>query len=175
MTTTCQTCGTVWDASRSPYCPKCIASKWDSTPDLIRPKHDPGALPSGYPSFRSVVTDDVVQRRTEFLEYSAASGEWFYSTHHQKYCVFTPDPLGSIPGSGIPRGDTMPTHALDGLVIADATQDAHLFTADQVRFRNDVSAGLYQPLPYCCEPGCHRRAVPGEQLCVVHKPNPHGY
>jgi len=83
-----------------------------------------------------------VARKNEFLEYTAASGDWYFSQSHQKYCVFCPDPLGVNPGSGIPKNSPWPTFAIDGLVVADATNDAHMYTAEQVRFRKDVKSGL---------------------------------
>lgn len=171
---TCIACDSIWDAGRSPYCPKCIAGQWATSPNLIKPKHDPSVLPSGYPSFRSVVTEDVVERKPEFLEYTAASGDWYFSEKHKKFCVFTPDPLGIIPGSGIPKGATMPTHALDGLVLADATRDAHLYTADQVAFRQEVRKGQYQPLTRCSASGCINLAIPDEQHCAQHRGSPLG-
>jgi hypothetical protein len=114
------------------------------------------------------VTEEVVQNKLAFLQYTAASGDWYYSTKHGKYCVFTPEPLGAIPGSGIPAGSQWPTHALDGLVVADATSDAHLYTVDQVHFRGEVGKGLYRPLPRCSAAGCHNLAIPGESCCALH-------
>jgi hypothetical protein len=129
-------------------------------------------LPSGTTSFRSVVTEDVINRKSEFLEYTATSGDWYYSTQHQKYCVFCPDPLGVIPGSGIPKGATVPTFAMDGLVVADATNKAHIFTADQTKFRMEVRSGLFRPIGHCSESGCKYLAVPGEAKCGLHRPTP---
>jgi len=169
----CVACGNQWDLFQSPYCPKCLATQWELCPNLIAPKHDPGMLPSGAPFFRSIVTEDVVTRKSDFLEYTATSGNWYYSTQHQKYCVFCPDPLGVIPGSGIPRGSTVPTFAMDGLVVADATKDAHLYTEDQTKFRSGIRSGLYQPLGHCSEPGCSYLVVPGETKCALHRPNPY--
>lgn len=171
-TVACFTCGLSWDATQQPLCPKCLAAQWAGTNDLIRPKHDPGVLPSGCPSYRSVVTEEFVNNKMDFLEYAAANGEWHYSNQHNKYCHFTPDPLGVIPGSGIPRQSPMPTHSLDGILIADADNSPHAFAADQVQFRSEVSSGDYQPLPFCAEMGCSNRVIPGETLCVLHHTNP---
>jgi hypothetical protein len=165
----CSTCSYSWDGTTSPVCPQCIAVQWARCPNLIMPKHDPGVLPSGSPWFRSVITEEVVQRKPEFLSYAAASGVWYHSTKHKKDCVFTPDPLGVIPGSGIPSNSPWPTHALDGLVVADATKDAHLYTADQVRFRREVGSGLYRPLARCSVVGCHNLVTTGESQCVLHR------
>jgi hypothetical protein len=170
----CVTCGAEWDATRSPYCPRCIAVQWDGCPNILKPKHDPGCLPSGDPSFRSIVTEAVVLRRLEFLEYTAASGDWFFSNRHQKFCVFCPDPLGVNPGSGVPPNSPWATFAMDGLVVADATQDAHMYTAEHARFRNEVRTRLFEPLPRCDEAGCHNVAVPRERKCALHRPSPLG-
>jgi hypothetical protein len=157
----------------APVCPRCIAEQWAGCPNLIKPKHDPAVLPSGDPKFRSVVTEEVVQRKAEFLEYTATSGDWYFSHQHKK-CVFCPDPLGVVPGSGVPANLPWATFAMDGLVVADATQGAHLYTAEQVRFRNDVRKRLFEPLPRCDEAGCHNLVVPGEKKCALHHPNPLG-
>lgn len=166
---TCLTCNFSWDGTNSPVCPRCIAIQWEGCPNLIKPKHDPSVLPSGSPSFRSVVTEEVVQRKPEFLSYAAESGNWYYSIRHKKDCVFTPDPLGAIPGSGIPPNSPWPTNALNGLVVADATKDAHLYTADQVQFRGEVASGLYRPLARCKIAGCHNLVTTGEAKCVLHR------
>jgi hypothetical protein len=169
---TCNTCGNVWDGFKMPQCPKCLATQWAAKPDLVRTHHDPAVLPSGYPGYRSVLTEDVIARKQDFLEYAAASGDWFYHTEHKKYCHFTPDPLGVIPGSGIKRGDVWPDHALDGLLIADADQDAHAYATDQVVFRRGVASGQLLPLGTCDELGCKNLAVPGHTRCALHLVNP---
>lgn len=169
---TCNKCGNVWDGYKNPLCPKCLAAEWAAKPDFVRAKHDPSMLPSGSPEYRSVLTEDVIVRKSEFLEYAAASGDWFFSKPHNKFCHFTPDPLGVIPGSGLKPGAPWPDHALDGLLIADANRNSHAYAADQVAFRAGVRTGRLQPLGRCGALGCQNLAVPGESRCTLHRPNP---
>lgn len=172
----CNQCGyTQWDATQTPYCPYCIVFAWESKPNLIKPKHDPGNLPSGSPEFRSVLTDDVIQNKRDFLSFAAVSGDWYYSKRHHKYCVYSATPLGRCPGSGVPPGNPMPTYAMDGLMVADSVNDTHLYAVDQVRFTSEVGSGHYQRLPRCAESGCHNLVVPGEGKCAAHRTNPLGY
>jgi hypothetical protein len=167
-TITCSACGHKWDGRNAPLCPKCISRQWQAASGLIRPKHHPGALPSGSANFRSVVTPEFVVRQEEFLDYAATSGVWYYSNSHSAYCHVTDTPLHEIPGSGIQAGDPMPDHALDYLVIAKADCDPHAFADDGSRIQGLIANGELQPLPHCIESGCLNLAVPNGTYCVLH-------
>lgn len=167
----CKICGTSWDGTCSPICPQCQAKEWEQCLSLIAPKHDPNVLPSASTSYRSVLTEDFVAHKHDFLEYAAYSGEWYFSKQYGKYCHFTPRPLGQIPGSGIHSGNPMPDHALDGLLIANAlqSQSAHAYAVDQSRFRAEIHQGKHVPLPRCTVAGCDNIAIPGHSLCQEHR------
>jgi hypothetical protein len=168
MMITCSNCKSPYEGSRYPSCPLCLSKQWESTPDFIRPKHDPAYLPSGSKKFRSVLTPDFVANKNEFLEYAAASGEWFYSVEDKKFCHFTPTPLSQIPGSGQLKFELQPSFAMSGLLIADASAKAHAFAEDITKFQQQVSAGDYQKIPMCSSLGCDNLCVPGKTKCLIH-------
>ena len=117
-----------------------------------------------------MVTPEFVTNLSEFTNYAAASGQWFYSNKHQKYCHFTETPLGTIPGSGVKTGSNMPDYALDGLLIADADQNPHAYAIDSVRFHAEIGVGEYIPLPKCSESGCDNLALPKQTKCQLTNP-----
>jgi len=91
------------------------------------------------------------------------------------YVHYSHEPLGLSPGSGIPEGQTMPDHALDALLIAEADSDleAHAFATSKKQFEAQVEAGEFAPLPGCPEAGCQNICVPGCDRCIVHRsPDP---
>jgi len=149
-------------------CPHCLSKRWESDPNFIAEKHDPGLLPKAEKSFRSVVTPEFVANLDEFTRYAAFSGQWFHSKRHNKPCHFTETPLGKIPGSGIRPGIATPDHALDGLLIADADNKPHAYAVDSVMFHADIKAGNYIPLSKCSEPGCDNLAFPAKGKCSIH-------
>lgn len=165
----CSTCTAEFDPARHSTCPTCLARHWSSAPGLTRPKHDPSFLPSGCPSFRSVLTQEFVADKTTFLHGAAMSGEFLFSNRHKKWCHFTDGPLYLMPGSGVPKNAPMPTHSLDSLLIADATGDAHAFAVDCASFKTEISAGDYVRLTTCRSTGCSNPCAPGDSLCATHR------
>jgi hypothetical protein len=164
----CIACSSPWDAQVAPTCPACQAREWEQTPGFIRPKHDPGVLPSGYPYYRSVLTNEFVADPQPFLEYAAASGTWYFSERHGDYCHVTCTPLGAIPGSGVQPGKTLPDHALDGLVVAGLGAVAHAYATDTVRFIAELHGVALSALGRCGLASCNNLAIPGVTECVVH-------
>ena len=106
----CASCPHQWDASLSPLCIECECRRLIAAPNLISDKHDPRLLPFADWSYHSCLSHDFVENPDQFIEYATASGSWFYSTVHETWNHFTPEPLGRTPGSGIHAGDPMPDH-----------------------------------------------------------------
>jgi hypothetical protein len=163
-----QNCTNEFNGAKVFTCPHCLSEQWTNEPKFIAEKHDPASLPKAEPRFRSVVTPSLVEDLSKFTKYAAESGEWFFSKTHQKYCHFTKTPLNEIPGSGILKGDPMPNHALDSLLIADADKNPHAYAVDSESFRADVMAERFIPLPKCSEPECENLAVLNELKCQIH-------
>ena len=166
----CRSCQTPWEASRVACCPRCMAERWLSTPDLIREKHDPRALGARQDRYRSVVTPRVVEDVRAVLEFAARTGSWFHDTDYGMLVHFTPLPLGRAPGVGIPAGRRDPEHALDCLLIAeaDSQQTAHIFAVDRDRHEAQVRAGIFEPLGECNRADCENLALPVLSTCVEH-------
>jgi hypothetical protein len=166
----CKECGGGWEASLQPGCPGCLAEKWLTTENFIRPKHDPAELPGRSERYRSVLTHDFIARRRSYLEHAAAHGTWYYDTFYEIYVHLTPSPLGRSPGVGIPAGSTMPDHALDSLLIVEANsaREAHAFAVDGARHAAQVKAGEFEELGVCPFPTCENLPVPGRSHCVNH-------
>jgi hypothetical protein len=170
----CVDCESQWDALLSPLCNRCEQQRLLAAPNLIAEKHDPRQLPLVGPSYRSCLSHEVVDNVDRFVEYATASGSWFYNTIYATWSHFTPEPLGRFPGSGIHPGDSMPDHALDGLLFANVLADPHAYAVDQVRVRQQVRDGELVPLSRC--PGdCNNLCIPGEAACVVHAVPPRAH
>ena len=166
----CRSCERVWEASRVACCPGCLAERWLSTPNLVREKHDPGALGDRQREYRSVVTPRVIEDLRAVLEFAAAAGSWFHDTDYGMRVHLTPLPLGRSPGVGIPAGRRDPEHALDCLFIAeaDSRESAHVFAVDGSRHAAQVRAGLFEPLGACDHRGCENLALPVVPSCAEH-------
>ena len=166
---TCTTCGSSWDASVQARCPDCQARAWAQTPDLVRPKHDPGSVTWVQPDFRSVITPEFTRGSSTELLHIACTGTVFRSVKFAgKLCVFAPAPAGTGAGSAILPGGSAPSYSLDGYLIADPTGSAHIYAQDQTRFSQEVSAGSYVPMPRCAAGSCDNLALPTGTWCVQH-------
>jgi hypothetical protein len=166
----CSECRASFDAARTPTCPRCLAEHWLACETLVRPKHDPRQLPLRWESYRSVLSPSLVADPRPHLEDAALRGSWFFDTHYEMIVHFTHEPLGRSPGSGIPEGQSMPAHALDSLLIAEADSmlEAHAFATSKKQFDAQILAGEFVPLPECGEPGCLHICRPGSNRCIVH-------
>ena len=174
-TVKCLSCSSTWDAAWQPLCQTCLEAEWASDPDMIRMKHDPRELPRAENRFRSVLSFEFIQNSAAFFSHAIRHGSWYISNapqHRGKPCHFTPGPMTDFAGSGVPPGTAMPTYGMDGLLIADPVNDAHVYAEDSSRFQSTLSSGGYLPLPTCAESGCSNLVYPGESLCVVHRTHP---
>ena len=172
-TLTCKTCGTTWEGSAIPKCPNCLAQSWASSPKMVRPKHDPGLLPSASPSFRSVVPDDFLQRPIDYFQHIAISGTALYSQKHGGYCYVVGMAPHLTAGSAIPPQSAMPTRPMDAFLIAKPFGiDAHIFAEDDAKIQVEISQGGYVWPPTCSEKGCNNLCYPGEQFCAKHLASP---
>jgi hypothetical protein len=164
----CQRCSGCWNASLLPLCPACLAERWSAREDFITPKHHPDGLRSATDSYRSVVTQRFVDAKDRFIAYAARHGRWYFDTHYQHYVHFTPEPLGQVPGVGVPAGSTMPEHALDSMMIADANRDAHVFAVKREIAEAQIRVGEFVELEPCVQPGCDKLRLPELDVCAVH-------
>jgi hypothetical protein len=137
---------------------------------FIRPKHDPRKLPLRWEGYRSVLSPALVAKPRRHLEDAAFRGDWFFDIHYEMNVHFTFEPLGRSPGSGIPEGQSMPEHALDSLLIAEANSpvEAHAFATSKKQFDAQIEAGEFVPFPRCSEAGCPNIRLPGRQCCIDH-------
>ncbi|QDU56724.1 hypothetical protein Pan181_29340 [Aeoliella mucimassa] len=136
---------------------------------MIRPKHDLGQFPWARSKFRYVVTPDVVARKSDFFDYAAKHGAWYFSTDDNAYCHITQTPLILIPGAGTTAGNPQPTIAMDHLVIAKADSETHAYADDGTRLSSLIAVGKLQPLLDCEVAGCFNLAVPGQLRCKQHE------
>jgi len=168
--TSCDRCEGEFDAQRTPVCPACLVERWLESESLIRPKHDPRLLPMEWEGYRSVLNPSLVAKRREHLAFAARHGDWFRDRHYDMYVHFTYQPLGCAAGSGIPRGRSMPEHALDSMLIAEANSasQAHAFAVDREQFEAQIRAGEFEALEVCTEPACANPHVPGRDACAIH-------
>jgi hypothetical protein len=166
----CRVCGVEWSPESTPLCPTCLASRWLSTPNLIREKHDPRELGGRLETYRSVVTPRVLLEIRPVLEFAAVHGTWFLDTFYEMFVHVTPQPLGRNAGVGIPAGQREPEHALDCLFIAeaDSAETAHVFAVNGERHAAQVRAGVFVPLGSCAD--CSNHAPPGRDRCILHAP-----
>ena len=142
---------------------------WLATEDLVRAKHDPGALPFFiYNAYRSVVTERFVEEMEDFLRFAALHGSWFFLPEFGTYNHLTECPRGLMPGAGIPSGGAAPDHALECLVVAEANVDPHVFAAEGALVQEQILTGEWIPLGSCSTPGCANLRVPARSHCVVH-------
>jgi len=163
---TCRICRTSWEGSAAPTCPRCTAVLFDAA--VITEKHDPNELPRTESGYRSVLSLEVAQDPGLFYRYAAESGTWYWSARHRKYCHFTNTPLGEHPGSGLLGGASMPDHALDGLLIADALGTPHPYAVDPARVQADIGAGRLVPMSPCRESACDNLSSPASDFCARH-------
>ncbi len=170
-TAICEQCKQDFDAAQTPSCPRCLAEAWLATPELIRPKHDPRLLPQRWASYRSVVSPDFASNPAPYLDYAARHGHWFWDRYYDMYIHFTHEPLERAGGSGIPMGETMPDHALDSLLIAeaDSLEQAHVFAVAHEHFRAQIRAGEFVALARCSEASCDNLRIQARTHCVIHR------
>jgi hypothetical protein len=166
----CARCRAVFDAARTPVCSHCLLESWLHCESFVRPKHDPRKLPLRWESYRSVLSPALVSEPRSHLEDAARRGDWFFDVHYEMNVHFTFEPLGRSPGSGIPEGQSMPEHALDSLLIAEADSalEAHAFATSKKQFDAQIEAGEFVPLERCPEAGCANIRLPGRRRCIVH-------
>jgi hypothetical protein len=166
----CEACRCAFDATRIPVCPDCLVDLWLKARDFVRPKHDPRVLPLVWEGYRSVLNPNLVADPRPTLEFAARNGRWYRDRHYEMFVHFTHEPLGCSPGSGIPMGQSVPEHALDSLLIAEANSalEAHAFAVDFDQFEAQVRAGEFEPVGACDESGCDRLCVPGLSRCITH-------
>lgn len=166
----CSRCGEPYDGRLLAWCPTCLASRWLATPRLLRPKHDPDALPEARDRYRSILTPRTKQELSQTLDDAARRGRWYWDRDYGFWVHVTRQPLGRAPGVGIPAGRSEPDHALDCLFIAeaDSTEEAHVFAADDARHEAQVRAGVFEPLGGCPQSGCDNLRGPGRDACAVH-------
>lgn len=167
---TCRVCQTPWEGTATPTCPRCTAVLFDAA--VIKKKHDPNELPRAESGYRSVLSLEVAQDPGPFYRYAAESGRWYWSTRHRKYCHFTNTPLGEHPGSGLRAGVSMPDHALDGLLIADALGRPHPYAVDPALVDADLGAARLVPMAQCKESACDNLSSPAADSCAKHMANP---
>ncbi len=169
----CNKCGTIWDGASKAMCPYCLAQQWSSSPNMIKPKHDPAQLPSAYAGFRSTLPHDFRERSDEYYSAIAFGGTALYSNRHRGYCyVFgvTPD-LNA--GSAIPSGSAMPTQALDAYLVADPFgSNNHIFAEDNKIISVGVINGTLYPLSLCEAEGCDNLHGPDSKFCAKHADPP---
>jgi hypothetical protein len=171
-TASCTTCTHEWNASISPLCAQCERRRLIAAPNLISEKHDPRFPPLVGSFYRSYLSHDFLENTDQFIEYATINGSWFYSTVHETWNLFTPEPLGRIPGLGIHAGDPLPDHALDSLLLADALTDPHAYAVDEARVQQDIHDGRFVPLSHCPLERCGNLCVPGTNACAVHSSPP---
>ena len=167
----CSTCGAGFDGTRQAWCPPCLAQRWSATPNLMRPKHDPGASAESLPGYRSILTPRAKTDLAEILADAAARGRWFWDRDYAMWVHVTERPLGRVPGVGIPAGREEADHALDCLFIAeaDSNREAHVFAADTERHEAQIRAGVFEPLGLCESPGCENLRRPALRSCELHR------
>lgn len=164
----CPKCQNAFDGEIYPECPSCLGVSWSNTPGFVRQKHDPYQLPFPMSSFRSVLSNDIVDNLQKFTGAAAQMGTWYYSLKYKEYCHFTPYPCHTIPGSAVYEGNPMPTAALYGFLVAKAANDPHAYCVDIPVFQADVAAGKYAELPRCSQQGCSNLTKPGSDKCLEH-------
>ncbi len=171
----CVTCAHHWNASSSPLCVQCESRRLMASPNLISDKHDPRLLPRVGLFYRSCLSHDFVDNANQFVEYATVRGSWLYSTVHDTWNHFTPEPLGRIPGLGIHAGDSMPDHVLDGLLFADALADPHAYAVDEAHVQQQIDDGELVPLSRCPGEDCGNLCIPGADACALHSNPPLAY
>ena len=166
----CDACGESFDARVLACCPACLAARWLATERLVREKHDPAANANRLDSYRSILTPRTKADLGEVLNHAARHGRWYRDLDYGMWVHVTQEPLGRVPGVGIPAGRESAEHALDCLFIAEAAspEEAHVFAADAQRHDAQVLAGIFVPLGGCERPDCENLAVPGDSHCVAH-------
>lgn len=164
----CRVCQNEWLGNVQPQCPHCLGQSWEYDPGFIRDKHDPTHLATSYPEPRTVLSHDFVNRLDDFTQYAAASGTWYWDWGYRNYFHFTPEPLGTMPGSGVGPGKVHPERAYDGLGIVDAAASPHAIAVEQSTVRSKINEGVYVRLDFCATQDCFNLAVPGNAMCAAH-------
>jgi hypothetical protein len=145
-----------------------LAGRWSGQADFITAKHHPDGLCSATDSYRSVVTQRFVDAKDRFIAYAAQHGRWYFDTHYEHYVHFTPEPLGRVPGVGVPAGSTTPDHALDSMMIADANGAAHVFAVRREVAEAQIRVGEFVELERCELAHCARLRLPDLGTCAFH-------
>jgi hypothetical protein len=170
----CIQCETEWDAAEAPLCHRCEAKRLIGASGLIREKHDPRSRTEAEPDYHSYLCHEFVDDPEPFLRDATARGDWFFSTLHLTWNHFTPKPLDRAPGAGIHGGELLPDHELEGLFIADATENPHVFAVDPLDIARQIRTEELIPLDRCSTFECANLCIPGFSECVIHTAEPRG-
>ena len=165
---TCGKCGNIWDGRIYPICPKCIVQVCETTPNFIRPKHDPRNLPNYFSDYRSVVTYDFITNQPQYINEIVYSGEFYYDTHYGNFTSFIHQPLGMTSGSGIPPNYPWPTHPLDSQKVVNVNGYPHVYAVDFTDVQHEIAIGRLIPPRHCDVKGCDNLAIPGTTKCSRH-------
>ena len=167
----CSDCNASFEGLSLACCPSCLAARWLATERLVRDKHDPSAPPSRLETYRSILTPRTKAELGEVLHYAAQHGSWYQDLDYGMWVHVTPEPLGRLPGVGIPAGKQAAEHALDCLFIAeaDSPDEAHVFAVAGQRHEDQVRAGVFVPLGECGQAECENLLLPGFSRCAAHE------
>jgi hypothetical protein len=101
---------------------------------LTTPKHDPHGLHTTYPSYRSVVSWEVMNDTTKFL----SSGDFSLHVYEDKQygadiCIVFPsaESAFNVPASGVVALSPLPTEELDCLVVVDGKKQGPHWYGDR--------------------------------------------
>ena len=166
--TKCPNCQNAFDGEKYPVCPSCLGVTWSNYLGFVRLKHDPYKLPLSMNQYRSVLSCDVVDDLSRFTEFLAKYGKWYQRTTDKAFCHFTDEPLYTIPGSAVYKGEPMPSVALYGLLVAKPESDPHAYCVDISKFKADIDTGKYMDIECCSQPSCRKLTKPGWDKCTEH-------
>ena len=166
--TKCPNCQNAFDGEKYPVCPSCLGVTWSNYLGFVRLKHDPYKLPLSMNQYRSVLSCDVVDDLSRFTEFLAKYGKWYQRTTDKAFCHFTDEPLYTIPGSAVYKGEPMPSVALYGLLVAKPESDPHAYYVDISKFKADIDTGKYMDIECCSQPSCRKLTKPGWDKCTEH-------
>jgi len=164
----CKECEHRWSAEDCPVCPRCFARDL-SNRRLISKKHDPGELPYATRSFRSVLSWELRSEMSAVVRAVVEHGTWLRAVNHGgNPCIYFCGRLPSVPGSAVFGGDSMPTVAMDGVLIADAWETPHIYPVESAAVERGISVGVFVGWEKCGVKNCTFMAVPGNLACAIH-------
>jgi hypothetical protein len=119
---------------------------------FLTSKHDPEHISETHANYKTVLTHPMAQNLEEFIEfgdYIAREYNNSVNPNSPYYIELEPSPTSdySVTASGVPKNSSVPSHAVDRLVVVSGTKQGwHIYGEDSGAIKKKEAAGTIKYL-----------------------------